>query len=197
MTMNRTSRLTSLSRVWLRVTALALIAGSGLSAEQQPLTLVAKQEEARRKAVSQPSRILTNADLKPDPLSVPPSSLPTSENPSEAVQPQQAGPLEGVEDPRRSDFCRNCGQDANERQPGDPVRRKSRGRAEFPNGRPEWTVDHVVPPWQLQVPIIGIPIASPSCGVNTPREQAMSNYMSAAGFGPAGPGQPCVPPAPH
>jgi hypothetical protein len=195
--MNRTSRLTSLSRVWLRVTALALIAGSGLSAEQQPLTLVAKQEEARRKAVSQPSRILTNADLKPDPLSVPPSSLPTSENPSEAVQPQQAGPLEGVEDPRRSDFCRNCGQDANERQPGDPVRRKSRGRAEFPNGRPEWTVDRVVPPWQLQVPIIGIPIASPSCGVNTPREQAMSNYMSAAGFGPAGPGQPCVPPAPH
>jgi hypothetical protein len=170
--MNRTSRLTSLPRVCLSVTALALIAGSGLSAQQPPLTLVAKQEEARRKAVSQPSRILTNADLKPDPLSVPPSSLPMLESPSGAEQPQQAGPLDGVEDPRRSEICRDCGR----------------------RGRPESTVDHVIRPWHLQVPIIGIPIASPSCGVNAPREQAMSNHMSAAGFGPpAGPGQPCAP----
>ena len=49
--------------------------------------------------------------------------------------------------------------------------------------------------WQVQPPFIVIPIG-PTCGVNTPREQALANAVrGAAGFGPGGSGQPCVDPA--
>ncbi len=48
-----------------------------------------------------------------------------------------------------------------------------------------------------QSPVIIIPIG-PTCGVNTPRQQALSNAIRlAAGLAPGGSGQPCIAPAPH
>jgi hypothetical protein len=50
-----------------------LVAGWAAAASAQSLADVARKEEARRKQVTKPSRVLTNKDLKPSEIPLPPA----------------------------------------------------------------------------------------------------------------------------
>lgn len=53
--------------------AVLLVAGWGVSVSAQSLADVARKEEARRKHVAKPARVLTNKDLKPSEIPIPPA----------------------------------------------------------------------------------------------------------------------------
>lgn len=207
----------------------------------QSLADVARQEAARRKTVTQPSKVYTNADVKPDTLSRPQSLIST---PTAQRQDSTAPIDDNADDSHGANFCKDCERDAKGRiQRSEAAKREFQRHTGFPNGRPGWIVDHIVAlacggsddpsnmQWQTkaesdakdktervdcrsdqiapvapatnvilwpvqQQPIIVIPLG-PTCGVNTPREQAMANAISGAGFGTAGSGQPCDDPTPQ
>lgn len=218
----------------------------------QPMTLsaqtsladVARQEAARRKTVTQPSRVYTNADITPDTLSLPPSAVSPSQTTGgptlDATQSTAATAQADAPDTHNADYCEACDRDLEGRiARSDAARRQFMRATGFPEGRPGWTIDHRIPlacggsddavnmQWQtdveakakdrterldcrrrqvappppqttilgVPVPVTSVPIVlPPSCGTNTPREQAMSGYTQAAGFG--GPSQPLPPCAP-
>jgi DNA repair exonuclease SbcCD ATPase subunit len=53
--------------------AVLFVAGWAASASAQSLADVARKEEARRKHVTKPARVLTNKDLKPSEIPIPPA----------------------------------------------------------------------------------------------------------------------------
>jgi hypothetical protein len=63
------------------VAAVLLVAGWAASARAQSLADVARKEEARRKQIAKPSHVLTNKDLKPSEIPIPPAG---SEQPAMA-----------------------------------------------------------------------------------------------------------------
>jgi hypothetical protein len=106
---------------WLSVTALILGAVSVLTAQEQSLAEAANQEEARRRAVSQPSKVYTNADVMPDTFSRLPSSIPAT-------------------------LCSTCPGDSEDRiHRSEAARRAFLQKTGYPDGRPGWIVDHTIP----------------------------------------------------
>ena len=71
---------------WLRVLVIIAIAGWAIPASGQSLAAVARKEEARRKQVKQPSKVITNKDLRP--VTTPPPPPPP---PAEAPAPPADG----------------------------------------------------------------------------------------------------------
>jgi hypothetical protein len=61
-------------RMFRLVTALTLLVAGVASAGPQSLADVARKEEARRKQITKPARVLTNKDLKPSEVPIPPAS---------------------------------------------------------------------------------------------------------------------------
>ena len=53
--------------------AVLFVAGWAATASAQSLADVARKEEARRKHVAKPARVLTNKDLKPSEIPIPPA----------------------------------------------------------------------------------------------------------------------------
>lgn len=185
-----TGKSASRSHSSLRASALLLVLlpTINLSAQQTSLADVARQEAERRKAVTQPSKIYTNADLRPDALSVPPSAVSSSQwvderQATDAEHSTSAAAQVDAPLAHGADYCELCGRDGDGR-----IVHSEAALRRFMRGIGVPTI------WQAPVPIIGVPIVlPPSCGTNTPREQAMSGYMQAAGFG--GPAQ-TLPPCP-
>jgi hypothetical protein len=65
---------------WLRAFVVIVIAGWALPASGQSLAAVARKEEVRRKQVKQPSKVITNKDLRP--VTTPPPPPPAAEPPA-------------------------------------------------------------------------------------------------------------------
>jgi type IV secretory pathway VirB10-like protein len=89
----------------LLVAAALLVAVAG-SAGAQSLADVARREEARRKQVQKPAKVLTNKDLKPSeaPLPPPPAGVdaPTPATPPDG-SPDQASPADQAQDKQAQD----------------------------------------------------------------------------------------------
>jgi len=73
----------------LALIAVILLAGWAVPASGQSLASVARKEEARRKQVKQPSRVITNKDLRPgtNPPSPPPPPAPDAAAPPDVTKP--------------------------------------------------------------------------------------------------------------
>lgn len=80
--------------------ALMLAGGAPMLSSAQSLAVIAKQEEARRKAVTQPSKVYTNEDLRGDQGTAPPAvnASPSAPEPSSQV-PSVNLPAGKVEEP--------------------------------------------------------------------------------------------------
>jgi hypothetical protein len=234
---------------WLCVSGL-LAVPSILCAQASPsLAELARREEQRRQAITQPGKVYTNADLGPDTFSRPstPPGLPLT---AAAVQEEVIDGDGDAQHPRN--FCESCPRESQNRIRRDPAARRAflltqgitDGRA--PDG---FVVDHVMAlcaggadhPSNMQLqtieaarqkdrtecdgprieatgdravqtqpvapvvtsggtlqvvqPVIVMPLipSGPTCGANTPRENALAGATSAAGFGSGGSGQPCPP----
>ena len=79
---------------WLRVIVVIVIAGWAMPASGQSLAAVARKEEVRRKQVKQPSKVITNKDLRP--VTTPPPPPPPAPTPPAdgAAPPADPGPDE-------------------------------------------------------------------------------------------------------
>ena len=81
---------------WLRVIVVIVIAGWAMPASGQSLAAVARKEEVRRKQVKQPSKVITNKDLRP--VTTPPPPPPPAQAPTPpadgAAPPADPGPDE-------------------------------------------------------------------------------------------------------
>jgi DNA repair exonuclease SbcCD ATPase subunit len=90
-----------LSTVMGRALALLLFASVAVSA--QSLGDLAKQEEARRKAVKAPGKVYTNGALKAEPPpSTPPTAAPGTPSAEQAAPPQSAGSAPAA-DPKKEE----------------------------------------------------------------------------------------------
>lgn len=74
---------------WLRALVVLVIAAWALPASGQSLAAVARKEEARRKQVKQPSKVITNKDLRPvtTPPPPPPAPADTPVPPADGAAP--------------------------------------------------------------------------------------------------------------
>jgi hypothetical protein len=72
----------------IRVVFLAIVVGCALPPEArgQSLAEVARQEEARRKAVKEPGKVYTNSDLRPDISKASPPPPATPDKPADATK---------------------------------------------------------------------------------------------------------------
>jgi hypothetical protein len=84
---------------WVRAILVLVLAGWALPAAAQSLAAVARKEEARRKQVKQPSKVLTNKDLRPvtAPPPPPPAAVELPAPPPEGAPPAgEAAPDEAT-----------------------------------------------------------------------------------------------------
>jgi hypothetical protein len=78
---------------WVRALLVLVIAASAVPASAQSLAAVARKEEARRKQVKQPSKVITNKDLKPVTAPPPPPAAPVdAPAPAEGAAPTGEAP---------------------------------------------------------------------------------------------------------
>lgn len=98
---------------WVRVLLVLVIAAWAAPASAQSLAAVARKEEARRKQVKQPSKVLTNKDLKPV-IAPPPAPAPAdAPAPAEgAAPPGEAAPDEEQQREQDEQAWRNKMNDA-------------------------------------------------------------------------------------
>lgn len=99
---------------WVRVLLVLAIAAWAVPASAQSLAAVARKEEARRKQVTQPSKVLTNKDLKPVIAPPPPAPAPAdAPAPAEgAAPPGEAAPDEEQQREQDEQAWRNKMNDA-------------------------------------------------------------------------------------
>jgi type IV secretory pathway VirB10-like protein len=75
---------------WVRVLVVLLIAAWAVPASAQSLAAVARKEDARRKKLTQPSKVITNKDLRP--VTTPPAPVETpAATPAPAPEGAPAG----------------------------------------------------------------------------------------------------------
>jgi hypothetical protein len=90
-------------KIFVLVVLAALVGGSLAPISAQSLAEVARQEEARRRTIRTPAKVITNSDLKPVPIPSPPPAPPAAA-PSPAAAPAgaeaaPAAPAGGAEAP--------------------------------------------------------------------------------------------------
>ena len=78
--------------------AVLFVAGWAASASAQSLADVARKEEARRKHVAKPARVLTNKDLKPSEFPIPPAGSDQTAPAGDAAKPDAQKPADETEE---------------------------------------------------------------------------------------------------
>jgi hypothetical protein len=99
---------------WVRALLVLVIAAWAVPASAQSLAAVARKEEARRKQVKQPSKVITNKDLKPVTAPPPPPAPadPAAPAAEGAPPPADAAPDEAQQREQDEQAWRNKMQDA-------------------------------------------------------------------------------------
>jgi hypothetical protein len=98
---------------WVRALLVLVITAWAVPASAQSLAAVARKEEARRKQVKQPSKVITNKDLKP--VTAPPPLPPAAAEapaPAEGAAPGDTAPDEEQQREQDEQAWRNKMQDA-------------------------------------------------------------------------------------
>jgi hypothetical protein len=83
--------------------AVLFVAGWAATASAQSLADVARKEEARRKHVAKPSRVLTNKDLKPSEIPLPPAGSDQAVPAGDAAKPAEQKPADETEEQQARD----------------------------------------------------------------------------------------------
>jgi len=83
--------------------AVLFVAGWAATASAQSLADVARKEEARRKHVAKPSRVLTNKDLKPSEIPLPPAGSDQAAPAGDAAKPAEQKPADETEEQQARD----------------------------------------------------------------------------------------------
>jgi hypothetical protein len=99
---------------WVRALLVLVFAAWAVPASAQSLAAVARKEEARRKQVKQPSKVITNKDLKPVTAPPPPPAPadPAAPAAEGAPPPADAAPDEAQQREQDEQAWRNKMQDA-------------------------------------------------------------------------------------
>jgi hypothetical protein len=83
--------------------AVLFVAGWAATASAQSLADVARKEEARRKQVAKPARVLTNKDLKPSEIPIPAAGSEQAATAGDAAKPDGQKPADETPDQQARD----------------------------------------------------------------------------------------------
>ena len=98
---------------WVPALLVVVIAAWSVPASAQSLAAVARKEEARRKQVKQPSKVITNKDLKPVTAPPPPPAAPAdAPAPADGEAPAETAPDEEQQREQDEQAWRNKMADA-------------------------------------------------------------------------------------